>query len=319
LECLAGSCTVVTFEFENVPASSLAPFSARGVAIRPGPKALAVCQDRIAEKTLVNSCGIETAPWMPIRSESDLGPALAALGGRGILKTSRSGYDGKGQARVGGEDTAVDAFRGFGSVECVLEGLVPFALECSVLAARDVQGQCRTYPVCENAHSHHILDITVAPARVSGRVQAAMRQRTARIAAELEYVGHLAVEFFVLSDGTVIVNEIAPRPHNSGHLTIDVALHSQFEEHVRCVMGWPVLPYEQAQPASAMANLLGNLWERGEPRWERLAEFPQVRLHLYGKAQARPGRKMGHLTAWAETVEEAEEAVCRARRSLVMG
>ncbi len=316
LERLAACCQAVTFEFENVPATSLEPFSRKGIAIRPGPKALASCQDRILEKTLVNDCGIETAPWKPVFTASEAANALAALGGDGILKTARSGYDGKGQARVRTGPEAEAAFERFGAVPCVMEALVPFVLECSVLAARDVEGQCETYPVCENAHADHILDVTICPAAVSEASARAMRARTARIAQELEYVGHMAVEFFVLPGGEVLVNEIAPRPHNSGHLTLDTALHSQFEQHVRCVLGWPVLPYEAIQPASAMANLLGDLWDGGEPRWEALAEYPQVRLHLYGKASARPGRKMGHLTAWGGTPAEAERLVREAKRAL---
>lgn len=317
LEQLAACCDAVTFEFENVPARSLEPFAKKGIAIRPGPKALASCQDRILEKTLVNACGIETAPWRAVFTASEAVSALEALGGDGILKTARSGYDGKGQARVRTATEAESAFAKFGAVPCVLEGLVPFSIECSVLAARDVDGNCETYPVCENSHADHILDVTICPAQVSEGAARAMRSRTVRIAQELEYVGHLAVEFFVLPDGEVLVNEIAPRPHNSGHLTIDTALHSQFEQHVRCVLGWPVLPYESIQPASAMANLLGDLWEDGEPQWEKLVDFPQVRLHLYGKSSARPGRKMGHLTAWADTPSDAEKMVREAKRALV--
>jgi len=314
---LAELCDAVTFEFENVPASSLEPFAKAGKAIRPGPKALASCQDRILEKTLVNACGIDTAPWRPVHTADEAVAALVELGGDGILKTARSGYDGKGQARVRSAAEAQAAFAKFGSVACVLEGLVPFQMECSVLAARDVNGDCETYPVCENSHADHILDVTICPARVSESTARAMRSRTARIAEELEYVGHFAVEFFVLPNGEVLVNEIAPRPHNSGHLTIDTAIHSQFEEHVRCVMGWPVLPYESFQTASAMANLLGDLWNDGEPKWEALADYPQVRLHLYGKESARPGRKMGHLTSWAESPAEAEALVREARAALV--
>ncbi|MCB9495623.1 MAG: 5-(carboxyamino)imidazole ribonucleotide synthase [Fibrobacteria bacterium] len=316
LERLAQLSQAVTTEFENVPASSLAPFLDRNIPVRPGAKALATCQDRIAEKTLVNAAGIETAPWHAVHSDQDLGMALAALGGEGILKTSRSGYDGKGQARVRSLDEARAAFGRFGSVPCVLEGVVPFALECSVLVARDAHGRSHTLPVCENIHSHHILDVTICPARVSEAAARAMRSRSARLAQELEYVGHLAVEFFVLPDQTVVVNELAPRPHNSGHLTIDTALHSQFEQHVRCIAGWNSLPYELLHPAAAMANLLGDLWEHGEPLWDRLAEFPEVRLHLYGKRAPRPGRKMGHLTAWADSVAEAERRVRDAREAL---
>jgi 5-(carboxyamino)imidazole ribonucleotide synthase len=316
LEQLAGLCQAVTFEFENVPAASLEPFARHGVSIRPGPLALATCQDRIAEKTLINDCGIETAPWRPVRTKNDLAPALVALGGSGILKTARSGYDGKGQAKIQTPAQAVEAFSRFGSVDCVLEGIVPFSLECSVLAARDVHGTCVTYPVCENAHSHHILDVTICPARIPEQTAKAMRAHTVRIAERLEYLGHLAVEFFVLANGSVVVNEIAPRPHNSGHLTLDAAQTNQFEQHVRCVLGWPVVPYEQIHAASAMANLLGDGWNRREPRWAALADFPHVRLHLYGKAQARPGRKMGHLTAWSESVESAEAMVRKARQAL---
>jgi len=316
LDRLAGICHAVTFEFENVPARSLEPFQKAGVRIHPGARALAICQDRIQEKTTVNACGIETARWAPIRAQADLAQALGKFGGTGILKTARSGYDGKGQAKVDGFADAMDAWKGMNGVDCVLEEIVPFAMECSVLAARDVEGNCFTHPVCENMHSRHILDVTVSPARVSESAARAMRSRTARIAQELDYVGHLAVEFFVLPDGEVLVNEIAPRPHNSGHLTIDTAMASQFEEHVRCVTGWPVLPYDLNVQAAAMANLLGDAWEGGEPRWERLAEFPEVRLHLYGKAQARPGRKMGHITGWATSADEAERLVRAAREAI---
>lgn len=313
---LAGICQVVTTEFENVPATSLAPFAERGVPVRPGAKALAACQDRILEKTLVNGAGIETAPWRPVLADFEVAPALKALGGEAILKTARSGYDGKGQARVRGAKEAEAAFAKFGAVPCVLEGIVPFAMECSVLVARDVHGRCQTLPVCENSHADHILDVTVCPARVSDAAARSMRSRAARLAQELEYVGHLAVEFFVLADQTVLVNELAPRPHNSGHLTIDAALHSQYEQHVRCVLGWEALPYELLHPASAMANLLGDIWADGEPAWDHLADFPEVRLHLYGKPEARPGRKMGHLTSWGNTPEEAESRVREARESL---
>ena len=313
---LAGICQAVTTEFENVPASSLTPFAQRGVPVRPGAKALAACQDRILEKTRINEAGIETAPWRPILAEFELDEALAALGGDGILKTARSGYDGKGQARVRTAQEAREAFVRFGSVPCVLEGLVPFLMECSVLVARDIHGRSHTLPVCENSHAHHILDVTVCPGRVSDAAARAMRSRAARLAQELDYVGHLAVEFFVLPDQTVLVNEMAPRPHNSGHHTIDVALHSQFEQHIRCVLGWGSLPYELLHPASAMANLLGDLWENGEPLWGNLADFPEVRLHLYGKRSPRAGRKMGHLTSWGHTPEEAEARVRQARESL---
>lgn len=316
LGTLAGMCQAVTTEFENVPASSLAPFSERGIPVRPGAKALAVCQDRILEKTLVNGAGIETAPWLPVLADFELADALESLGGDCILKTARSGYDGKGQARVRSVDEAQAAFARFGGVPCVLEGVVPFVMECSVLVARDVQGRSQTLPVCENSHANHILDITVCPARVSEAAARAMRVRAARLAQELDYVGHLAVEFFVLPDQTVLVNELAPRPHNSGHLTIDTALHSQYEQHVRCVMGWSALPYELLHPASAMANLLGDLWNNGEPAWDSLVDFPEVRLHLYGKRSPKPGRKMGHLVSWGRTPEEAESRVRLARESL---
>lgn len=313
---LAGICHAVTTEFENVPASSLAPFAERGVPVRPGAKALAACQDRILEKTLVNGAGIATAPWRPIFADFELAGALKALGGDAILKTARSGYDGKGQARVRTTKEAEAAFAKFGSVPCVLEGVVPFSMECSVLVARDIHGRSQTLPVCENSHANHILDITICPARVSDAAARAMRSRAARLAQELDYVGHLAVEFFVLADQEVLVNEMAPRPHNSGHLTIDTALHSQYEQHVRCVMGWEALPYDLLHPASAMSNLLGDLWADGEPAWMNLDRFPEVRLHLYGKPEARPGRKMGHLTSWGNTPEEAESRVREARESL---
>jgi 5-(carboxyamino)imidazole ribonucleotide synthase len=285
----AAAVDVVTYEFENIP---LAPVEAlaRLKPVRPAPSVLAVCQDRILEKQAAAAAGIGTARWTAVESEAALGPALAAIT-PGILKTARMGYDGKGQARVGDLAGASAAFARFGGAPCVLEGIVDFACEISVIAARDLAGGVAAYVPVENRHVHHILDETIAPAKLPAAVLGEAERIARHLAVALDVVGLLAVEMFVTRGGEVLVNEMAPRPHNSGHWTIDACATSQFEQLVRAIVGLPLGSPERHSDAT-MKNLIGDEVHA----WPRLAAEPGACLHLYGKAEARPGRKMGHVT-----------------------
>jgi 5-(carboxyamino)imidazole ribonucleotide synthase len=304
LEELAAKCDVVTLEFENVPVDGLALIEAR-VPLRPSARVLEVSRDRITEKTFINAAGVKTAPWKAIRALEDLNDAVFP----GILKTATLGYDGKGQARVSTLEEARAAFQKFG-VPCVLEGLVDFELEISVIVARSSH-EAKCFPVFENAHSNGILDVTVVPARVSPSVTEAAQDAALKVAAGLEVHGLLCVEMFVTTSGEVLVNEVAPRPHNSGHVTIEACRTSQFEQSIRAVCDLPLGSVDLAA-SGAMANLLGDVWEGGEPRWDKALEHG-AKLHLYEKREARAGRKMGHLTALGD---DAETRVLEARAAL---
>ena len=282
----AAAVDVITYEFENIP---LAPVEALAALkpVRPAPAALAVCQDRIREKSALRDAGIGTAAFRPVRAIADLdGAAFPA-----ILKTARLGYDGKGQALVAGRAEAEAAFARFRAVPCVLEEVVDFACEISVIAARDEAGRIECYVPVENRHRDHILDETIAPARIAPALAADAKAVARRIAESLGIVGLIAVEMFATSDGRVLVNELAPRPHNSGHWTIDACATSQFEQLVRAICGLPLGSPERHSDAH-MKNLIGD--EAGS--WATLLADAAVRLHLYGKAEPRPGRKMGHAT-----------------------
>jgi 5-(carboxyamino)imidazole ribonucleotide synthase len=285
----AAAVDVVTYEFENIP---LAPVEAlaRLRPVRPAPAVLAACQDRILEKRALTAAGIATARYAAIECLEDLPGATADLS-PGILKTARMGYDGKGQARVAGPAEAAAAFARFGAVACVLEAVVDFACEVSVIAARDLGGQVATYSTVENRHVHHILDETIAPAPVAPAIAAEAERIARRIAERLDVVGLIAVEMFVTRAGAVLVNELAPRPHNSGHWTIDACAVSQFEQLVRAIAGLPLGSTERHSDAR-MKNLIGDEVHA----WPTLAAEPGACLHLYGKGEARPGRKMGHVT-----------------------
>lgn len=304
----AQSVDVVTFEFENVSAAA-AETAARFVPVRPGGHVLHTTQHRLREKTFLQSIGVPTTAFKAVHAASDCEDFTYPA----ILKTAGFGYDGKGQRKVGSAAEAQAAFAEFGGQACILEALVDFAYEASVVAARGVDGSFAAYPLVRNAHANHILDVTVAPA--APRTDA---QELARAIFEaLDVVGVLCVELFVTQDGALLVNELAPRPHNSGHWTMEGAVCSQFEQQVRAVCGLPLGSTALLAPGVAMANLLGDLWpEGGEPRWEAVLSQPGVHLHLYGKAAARPGRKMGHLTALAESPEAAEVCVRTARTLL---
>lgn len=293
LAAFAESVDVVTYEFENVPARTAQVLAAHR-PVRPNPKALALAQDRLVEKTFVQSLGIATAEFVPVDNAGALARAVARLGRNSILKTRRLGYDGKGQTQLrDGGDLAV-AFRTLGGAPCILESVVPFEKEVSVVAARGLDGEFRAYDVCENLHEHHILATTLAPAEIADETAANAIDIAGRIAAAADYVGVIAVEMFVVRDGereTLIVNEIAPRVHNSGHWTLDGALTSQFEQHMRAVAGWP-LGSTRRHGRVEMRNLIGH----DVDAWPELAREDGACLHLYGKKETRVGRKMGHVT-----------------------
>ena len=293
---LAAECAAVSTEFENVPADALR-FLAAHCPVRPSADAVAVCQNRLAEKRFLAAHGFPLAPFAAIASPADLEAADAALF-PGILKVIRHGYDGKGQSRVRNRAEALAAFAGMGGEACVLEALLPLEGEVSVVLARGVDGEVRAFTPSENAHRNGILDVSIVPARLSAERLAEAQAIARAIAEKLTYVGTLAVEFFLVG-GQLKVNELAPRPHNSGHWTLDACAVSQFEQQVRALCGLP-LGDPQVHCAAVMVNLLGELWfdARGtqqEPVWEAIAA-PDLRLHLYGKNDARPGRKMGHYT-----------------------
>jgi 5-(carboxyamino)imidazole ribonucleotide synthase len=284
------------------------------VPVRPGGKALHTAQNRLREKTFLREAGFPLAPFRGVPERAELEAALREIGAPAVLKTAGFGYDGKGQTKISGTEDLDDAWSALGG-EAVLEAWVDFEREISVVAARGVDGSFAHYGVVENTHRDHILDLTVAPADVPPEVEREAVEIARGVLEELEIIGTACVEFFLTAGGEVLVNEIAPRPHNSGHWTIEGAITSQFEQQLRAVCGLPLGSTERARPA-AMANLLGDLWAEGEPHWAAVCSFPEVKLHLYGKKEARPGRKMGHLTALADTAEAAARRVREARTAL---
>jgi len=310
----AQGVAAVTFEFENVPAACVEA-AAAFVPVRPGGAVLHVTQNRLREKTFLASNGFPTTVFAPVRREADLTPALAATGLPAILKTASSGYDGKGQAKVASVDEASRAFADCGSQEMIAEGFVDFELEFSVVLARGLDGSFAHWGVIQNQHKHHILDLSLAPARMNAQATNRAVDIARALAEKLELIGVLCIEFFLTKKGDILVNELAPRPHNSGHLTINASRTSQFEQQLRAVCGLP-LGSTEFFSAAAMVNLLGDLWRNGEPNWPAACALPDVKLHLYGKIEPRPGRKMGHLTALAETADIAAQTVLLARGKL---
>jgi 5-(carboxyamino)imidazole ribonucleotide synthase len=305
---------VVTFEFENVPAAAVE--AAAGLApVRPDGSVLYTTQHRLREKTFLNAHGFPVAPFRHVRGIEDLNAALAELGLPAVLKTAGFGYDGKGQTRINSIEDSPTAFEALRGQEGVVEAFVDFEREVSVVAARGQGGEFTHYGVVENTHSRHILDLSVAPARVEEATAREAVEIARAVLEELEVVGVTCVEFFLTRDGRLLVNELAPRPHNSGHFTFDACVTSQFEQQLRAVCNLPLGSTELLRPA-AMANLLGDLWREREPDWRAAAAFPNVKLHLYGKTEARAGRKMGHLTALAPTPEEAARCALAARDAL---
>lgn len=315
VRAFAQSVDVVTFEFENVPAETAAA-AAEFAPVRPGGAVLHIAQNRRREKEFLRRHGVPCAPFRLVQSLAGLNTAIAELGTSCILKTAGFGYDGKGQVRLRDVSEAAAAWDALGGSECVLEGFVEFDREVSVVAARGADGTFAHYGVIENAHVDGILDISVCPSpAVSAQTAKEAAEITRAICEELDAVGVLCVEFFVTAGGGLIVNELAPRPHNSGHLTIEAHATSQFEQQVRAVCGLPLGATDLRRPA-AMANLLGDVWAEGTPNWAEALALPDISLHLYGKAEARAGRKMGHLTALAETPDAAAVLVRAARGAL---
>ena len=302
---MGDECAAFTTEWENVPASTLDYLAAHG-PVRPAATAVAVARDRIREKTFVRDLGLATAPFFPIHKEGELAAAVRDLRLPALLKTATLGYDGKGQAGVDSLEQAHAAFALLGERPCVLEEKVDLAQELSVVLARGTAGDIALYPIGENAHRNGILHTTRVPGRVAPAVAEHAVGMARRLAEALEYVGVMAVEFFLTRDGELLVNEIAPRPHNSGHYTLDACITSQFEQQVRTLCGLPLGDTRLLTPVT-MLNLLGDLWTDNEPDWQPVFQHPQAKLHLYGKHTARPGRKMGHINVLDENADAGFE------------
>ncbi|WP_018990321.1 5-(carboxyamino)imidazole ribonucleotide synthase [Aromatoleum toluclasticum] len=317
LDELANGCAAITTEFENVPATTL-DYLAKFVPVHPSASAVAVCQNRVAEKSFLADNGLPHGPFAAIRCEENLRTADESLF-PAVLKVARFGYDGKGQARVANRDEALHAFHQFGGESCVLEKMLKLDSEMSVVLARDEAGNVRCFPAGENSHRHGILDVTIMPARIEPVLAARARDVAQAIAERLDYVGTLGVEFFVCG-GQLVVNEMAPRPHNSGHHTIDACVTSQYEQQVKALCGLP-LGEPRAHSAAVMVNLLGELWYDAddnyrEPDWSVLQAVPNLRVHLYAKHHARPGRKMGHFTVIGENAEQVLATALQARAAI---
>jgi len=316
LRALADHADAVTVEFENVSAPALRWLARRRI-VRPGWRTVWTSQNRLREKRFLARNEIPHAPWRPVRTDDERDAAVRSLGLPLILKTASSGYDGKGQVLVSRAADADSAWSSLGRVPCVAEGWVEFAAEVSVIVARGHDGTAVTYPVGLNRHEQHILDSTVMPAPVGPIVALEARTLALAVAQALGTIGVLCVEFFLTADGWLLVNEIAPRPHNSGHMTIEAAITSQFEQQVRALCGLPLGPSDLIMPA-AMVNLLGEVWAGGEPRWEDALRIdPGIKIHLYGKRTPAAGRKMGHLTVLDPDPETALARACAARRALL--
>jgi len=314
VRAFARGVRAVTFEFENVPAATAAA-AAECALVRPAGRVLHVTQNRQREKSFLRDAGLPVPAFEVVDSRETLASALGRIGTPAVLKTASFGYDGKGQVRLGPADDAADAWDRVGGQVSVLEAFVDFEREVSVVAARGADGSFAHYGVVENRHARHILDLTIAPADVSRAVATAAVDLARAVLESLDVVGVLCVEMFLTRDRRLLVNELAPRPHNSGHFTFDACVTSQFEQQLRAVCGLPLGSTRQLAPA-AMVNLLGDLWSDGEPDWRAACARPDVKLHLYGKAEARPGRKMGHLTAFADTAAGAARLALAARDAL---
>lgn len=318
IEQFAQSVDVVTFEFENV-ASEATAVAARHAPVRPDGQVLHITQNRLREKQALSSAGLPLTPFVPVSDLASLTEAIATLGCPAILKTAGFGYDGKGQVRINQPAEAQSAWAGIGEQPAVLEQVVDFELELSVVAARGLNGQVVDYGLIENRHSQHILDLSIADLPLSVTQTAAAREIAHGVLETLGVVGVLCVEMFLTKSGDLLINEVAPRPHNSGHLTIEGCATSQFAQQLRAVCGLP-LGDTTRHSAVAMANLLGDLWQiDGKPQtpdWSQALANPCVNLHLYGKAEPRPGRKMGHITALGATREQAAQSALAARAAL---
>lgn len=304
LKQLADSCAAVTTEFENVNADSMR-WLAQHVPVSPSGDCVAIAQDRILEKSWIRKAGLETAPYLALETVEDLNHDLSPYL-PGILKTARLGYDGKGQVRVKTAEEARAAYADLGGQACVLEKMLPLVCEVSAIVTRTSAHESAVFPLAENRHAKGILDVSIVPAQVAPELAARAQQMAIQLAEALDYIGVLAVEFFVLEGDALVLNEIAPRPHNSGHYTIDACVTSQYEQQVRAMCHLHPGKPDLLSPV-VMVNLLGDVWQDdgGEPNWEVLMQAPNAHLHLYGKKEARPGRKMGHYCVLAATAEDA--------------
>jgi 5-(carboxyamino)imidazole ribonucleotide synthase len=310
----ARGVSVVTFEFENVPAET-AVAAERHAPVRPGFHVLHTTQNRLREKTFLRDAGFPVTPFSPVREPGDLERAVAKHGLPAVLKTADWGYDGKGQRMLRTPSDVAQHGPAFAQAEAILESFIDFECEVSVIVARGIDGRSVAYGPLWNEHRDHILDVTTSPSGLDPKLAAEALEIAHGVCQRLELVGVLCVEMFVGRDGRLMINELAPRPHNSGHYTIDACVTCQFAQQVRSVCGLPLGSPRQHTPA-AMANLLGDVWSPGPPRWESALALDQINLHLYGKLAPRPGRKMGHLTAMAETPTAARERALAARAAL---
>jgi 5-(carboxyamino)imidazole ribonucleotide synthase len=321
LATLRRLCRAATTEFENVPAAAL-EFLAQDLRVTPGAPSVAIAQDRISEKSFLSGRGFALAPYALLRDDADVAALNAVSLLPGIVKRARLGYDGKGQIAVAGRGEVAAAFAAMGKLPCVLEKRIELACELSVVVARGDGGDVSAWPVTENRHRDGILDVSIAPARVDSRLAHHARECAVAVAAALDYVGVLCVEMFVTADAALLINEIAPRPHNSGHYTIDACVSSQFEQQARILAGLPQGETQQHTPA-VMVNLLGDVWFAGassgtprEPDWTRVLGHSRAKLHLYGKREPRRGRKMGHVTCLGDTIEAALDSARAIKREL---
>ena len=304
---------VISFEFENIPLAAIEAV-AKLRPLHPRGEVLHICQNREREKNFLHQNGFPHAPFAVVDSAESLREALKTIGVPSVLKTADFGYDGKGQVKLTGEVDCAAVWSQFNAPRGVLEKWIPFEAELSVVVARGLDGKAVAFPPSENIHKHHILDLSIAPARFPAAVCEKARELAGAIANALDVVGLLAVEFFLTGNGELIVNELAPRPHNSGHFTFDACATSQFEQQLRAVCGQPLGSPDLLTPV-VMWNILGHLWKNGEPDWSAILAEPRAKLHLYGKAEARPGRKMGHVCVLAE-VPEALAIIARLKKEL---
>lgn len=302
---MAELCAAITTEFENIPASTLAYLEQKTI-VHPSSKALTFTQNRNVEKNFITSQGIATAPYLPVLNKDDIAQAADKITFPAILKVATLGYDGKGQVPCQSIDDVYSAFDSLGEKECVLEQRIDLEREISVVLARSQTGTIINFPVAENVHVNGILHATTVPTTVSATQAQAAIQKANTIAEGLNYVGTMAVEFFVATNGDIIANEIAPRPHNSGHYTLDACHTSQFEQQVRMLCGLPAGDCDLVNPV-VMINILGDVWGQSQPHWDKLLSQPNIKLHLYGKQEARAGRKMGHFNVLADTTTQAME------------
>lgn len=307
-------CEAITTEFENVPAESF-QYLQDHCRVHPSPEAVALTRDRIREKSFLRDSDVATAPFVAITNDQQLDAAIAEIGVPALLKTATGGYDGKGQVSIHSAADVHQAYKELGQVACVLEKRVSLAREVSVVLARNESGQSACFPIAENQHINGILDTTIVPARIPESLETQAREMALRIADKLQYVGTMAVEMFVTEQGELLVNEIAPRPHNSGHFTLNATATCQFEQQVRMLCGLPAGDSRLLSPV-VMINLLGDVWQDAEPDWAYLLQQPEIKLHLYGKVEARNGRKMGHFNVMHTDLDQAIELARKAKLHL---